>query len=140
MALFLYILAKEALASLPNALLVAQWPPFSIRHAQRVQAFLLKPAPFCKLFAGLGSTNKIATFPLKTLTLSYLCFPLLRPSVYPTCSSISTRTIPFSLPSLPPDHNEYQPTHFFWKITRPISWPRGVRWSSHPLPIVVSLR
>ena len=36
-------------------------PPFSFQQAEYVQVFLLKPAPFCKLFAGLGSTNKSAT-------------------------------------------------------------------------------
>ena len=33
---------------------------FPFRQAQYVQVFLLKPAPFCTLFAGLGSTNKSA--------------------------------------------------------------------------------
>ena len=34
---------------------------FSFQQAQYVQVFPLKPAPFCTLFAGLGSTNKSAT-------------------------------------------------------------------------------
>ena len=35
-------------------------PLFPFRQAQYVQVFPLKPAPFCTLFAGLGSTNKSA--------------------------------------------------------------------------------
>ena len=37
-------------------------PLFPFRQAQYVQVFPLKPAPFCMLFAGLGSTNKSAIF------------------------------------------------------------------------------
>ena len=58
-ALFLFLLAKTILAYLPTALFVALRPLFS--QAQYAQVFLLKPAPFCKLFAGVGSTNKSAT-------------------------------------------------------------------------------
>ena len=35
-------------------------PLFPFRQAQYAQVFPLKPAPFCTLFAGLGSTNKSA--------------------------------------------------------------------------------
>ena len=34
---------------------------FPFRQTQYVQGFPLKPAPFCTLFAGIGSTNKPAT-------------------------------------------------------------------------------
>ena len=61
-ALFLFLLAKAALAYLPTALSVALRPLFPFQQAKRAQVFLLKPAPFCTLFAGLGSTNKSATF------------------------------------------------------------------------------
>ena len=54
-------LAKTALAYLPTALSVALRPPFSFQQAQYAQVFPLKPGPFCKLFAGLGSTNGSAT-------------------------------------------------------------------------------
>ena len=60
-ALFLFLLARAALAYLPTALSVALRPLFRFQQAQYVQVFLLKPAPFCTLFAGLGSTNKPAT-------------------------------------------------------------------------------
>ena len=60
-ALFLFLLAKTAPAYLPTAFSVAPRSLFSFRQAQFVQVFLLKPAPFCVLFAGLGSTIKCAT-------------------------------------------------------------------------------
>ena len=60
-ALFHFFLAKAALAYLPTALSVALRPLFPFQQAQHPQVFPLKPAPFCKLFAGLGSTNKSAT-------------------------------------------------------------------------------
>ena len=59
-ALFLFLLARAALAFLPTALSVALRPLFPFRQAQYVPVFPLKPAPFCTLFAGLGSTNKSA--------------------------------------------------------------------------------
>ena len=60
-ALFLFILAKVALAYLPTALPVALSSLFPSQQAQYVQVFSLKPVPFCTLFAGLGSTIKPAT-------------------------------------------------------------------------------
>ena len=52
-------------------------PLFPFQQAQCVQVSLLKPAPFCKLFAGLGSTNKYAT---SLLFSFYLTFALSLPS------------------------------------------------------------
>ena len=60
-ALFLFLLAKAALAYLPTALYVALRPPFSFQQAQYAQVFPLKPAPSCKLFAGIGSSNRSAS-------------------------------------------------------------------------------
>ena len=59
-ALFLFLLAKAAPAFLPTALSVALRPLFPFQQAKYAQVFPLKPAPFCTLFAGLGSTNKSA--------------------------------------------------------------------------------
>ena len=59
-ALFLFLLARAALAYLPTALSVALRPLFPSQQAQYTQVFLLKPAPFCTLFAGVSSTNKSA--------------------------------------------------------------------------------
>ena len=55
-ALFLFLLARAALAFLPAAFSVALRSLFPFRQAQYAQVFPLKPAPFCTLFAGLGST------------------------------------------------------------------------------------
>ena len=65
-ALFLSLLAKMALAYLPTALSVALRSLFSFQQTQYVQVFLLKLAPSCTLFAGLGSTHK----PISSLLLS----------------------------------------------------------------------
>ena len=85
-ALLLLLLAKTAPAFLPTALSVALRPLFSFRQAQYVPVFPLKPAPFCMLFAGLGSTIKPATSLLfsyyLTLVLSSPLYSLLRLSSY----------------------------------------------------------
>ena len=75
-ALFLFLLVKTALAYLPTALSVASRPPFPSQQAQYAQVFPLKPAPFCKLFAGLGSTNKSA---ISLIFSSYLTVALSSP-------------------------------------------------------------
>ena len=82
-ALFLFLLAKAAPAFLPTALSVALRPLFPFRQAQYAQVFPLKPALFCTLFAGLGSTNKSAISFLFSyyLTLVATC-PLLHLSFY----------------------------------------------------------
>ena len=59
-ALFLFLLARAAPAFLLTALSVALRPLFPFRQTQYVPVFPMKPAPFCTLFAGLGSTNKSA--------------------------------------------------------------------------------
>ena len=59
-ALFLFVSVRATAAFLPTALSVALRPLFPFRQAQYVQVFPLKPAAFCTLFAGLGSTNKSA--------------------------------------------------------------------------------
>ena len=59
-ALSLFLLARAAPAFLSTALSVALRPLFPFRQAQYAQVFPLKPAPFCMLFASLGSTNKSA--------------------------------------------------------------------------------
>ena len=57
-ALLLFLLEKAALAYLPTALSMALRPLFLFQQAQFVEVSLLKPEPFCTLFAGLGSTIK----------------------------------------------------------------------------------
>ena len=85
-AMFLFLLARATPAYLPTALSVALRLLFPFQQAQYVQVSLLKPVPFCTLFAGLGSTNKSAIsllFPsYLTLVLSSPLCPLLRLSCY----------------------------------------------------------
>ena len=85
-ALFLSLLAKTALAYLPTALSEASRPPFSSQQPHYAHVFPLKPAPFCKLFAGLGSINKSAISLLFSycliLALSSLPCSLLHLSFY----------------------------------------------------------
>ena len=123
-------MAKAALAFLPTARFVALRPPFPFWQAQFVQVFPLKPAPFCKLFAGLGSTRKSTIFLLFSDCLSLS--PLLRLSSF---LSLSGRNCPPVLSGCngPPD------TRFFWGTTRLMSWPDGVRCSCPLQFLVVSL-
>ena len=89
-ALFLFLLAMAAPAYLPTALSAALKPLFPFRQAQYVQVSLVKPTPFCTLFAGLGSTNKSAiSLLLSTLVLSSPPFFFLRQSLWKELSSLS---------------------------------------------------
>ena len=94
-ALFLFLLTKAAPAFLPTALSVALRPLFPFQQAQCAQVFPLKPAPFCTLIAGLGSTNKSAVFLLfsyyLTLVLSSPPCPLLHLFSYLNLSGRSGR-------------------------------------------------
>ena len=94
-ALFLLLLARAAPAYLPTALSVALRPLFPFQQAQYAQVFPLRPAPFCKLFAGLGSTNKPATSLLllsDSRSVLSSVFPLISNSVADLAGTI------FSLP------------------------------------------
>ena len=137
-ALFLFLLAKAALAYLPTALSLALRPLFPFQQAQYAQIFLLKPAPFCKLFAGLGSTNMSATFfPYLTLALSSPPCPLLHLSFYLNFSGRSGRNYLLSPPVLT-GYNGFPVTRFSRGTTRLMSWPDGVRYL-RPLQFLVSL-
>ena len=140
--LFLLLLAKAALVFLPTALSVAPRPLFPFRQAQYVQVFPLKPAPFCTLFAGLGSTNKSAIFLLfssyLTLVLSSSPCPLLHLSSYLKLCGRSSRNCLLSPPVLL-DYNGSPDTRFSRETTRLISWPDGERYLHPPQSLVVSL-
>ena len=104
--------------------------------------FSLKPAPFCTLFAGLGSTNKSATSLLfsyyLTLVLSSPPCPLLHLSYYFKLCGRSGRNCLLS----PPDLSGYSgspDTRFSCRTTRLISWPDGERCSRPPQSLIVSL-
>ena len=100
-ALFLFLLARATPAFLPTALSVALRPLFPFQQAQYV--FPLKPASFCTLFAGLGSTNKSAIsllFSYLTLALSSPPYPLLYLSSYLKLCGRSGRNCLLSPPAL----------------------------------------
>ena len=141
-ALFLSLLARAAPAFLPTALFVALRPLFPFREAQYAQVFPLKPAPFCTLFAGLGSTNKSAISLLFSSYLTIVPFsppcPLLHLSSYLKFCGRSGRNGLFSPPVLS-GYNGSPDTRFSRGTTRPMSWLDGVRYLRPPLSLVVSL-
>ena len=127
-ALFLFLLARAAPAYLPTALSVALRPLFPFRQAQYVQVFPLKPAPFCTLFAGLGSTNKSTVSPLLsyylTLVLSSPPCPLLHLSSYLKLCGRSGRNCLLCPPVLS-GYNGFPDTHIYRGTTRLTSFPDG---------------
>ena len=141
-ALFLFLLARAAPAFLPTALSVALRPLFPFRQAQYVQVFLLKLAPICTLFAGLGSTNKSAISLLfsyyLTLVLSSPPCSLLHLFSYLKLCGRSGRNCLFSPPVLS-GYNGSPDTRFSRGTTRLTSLPDGERYLRPPQSLVVSL-
>ena len=117
-------------------------PLSPFRQAQYAQVFPLKPAPFCTLFAGLGSTNKSAISLLfsfcLTLVLSSPPCPLLHLSFYLKLCGRSGRNCLFSPPVLS-DYNGSPDTRFSRGTTRLMSWPDGEHCLRPLQPLVVSL-
>ena len=103
----------------PTALSVALRSLFPFWQAQYAQVFPLKPAPFCKLFVGLGSTSKFATSHLFSSSLT-----LAPPSFYLKLSGRSGRNCLLSPPVLS-GYNGSPDTHFSRGTSRLISWPDG---------------
>ena len=140
-ALFLFLLAKAAPAFLPTALSVALRPLFPFQQAQYAQVFLLKPVPFCTLFAGLGSIIKSAISFLfsyyLTLVLSSPPCPLLFLSSYLKLCGRSGRNCLLSPVLL--DYNGSPDTHFYRGMTWLMNWPDGERYLRPPQSLVVSL-
>ena len=124
-ALFYFLLARAAPAYLLTALLVLLRPLFFFQHAQYAQVFPPKPAPFCTLLAGLGSTNKSVIFlPFSsylTLVLSSPPCPLLHLSSF---LKLSGRNC-LLFPSVLSHHNGSPDTRFSRGTTRLMSWPDG---------------
>ena len=137
-ALFPFLLAKAALAFLPTALSVALRPLFPFWQAQYVPVFPLKPAPFCMLFAGLGSTNKPATsllfFFYVTLALSLSPGPLLHFSfLSQTLWKILQELSPLSSCSI---RLQWVPRHSF--IPRNDTADGLARWGALLVPSAIS--
>ena len=140
-ALFLFLLARAAPAFLPTALSVAMRPLFCFRQAQYDQVFPLKPAPFCTLFAGLGSTNKSAISLLfsfyLTLVLSSPTCPLIYLSSHLKLCGKSGRNSLLSPPVLS-GYNGSPDTSFSRGTTRLMSWPNEERYVRPLQSLVVS--
>ena len=129
-ALFLFLLARAAPAYFPTALSVALRPLFPFQQAHFVQVFLLKPASFCTLFAGLSSTNKSVIsllFSYLTLVLFSPSCPLLHLSFYLNLSGKYLRNCLF-FPLVLSGYNGSPNTRFSRGTTRLMSWPDGERF------------
>ena len=123
-ALFLFLLARAAPAFLPTALSVALRPLFPFRQAQYAQVFPLKPAPFCTLFDGLGSTSKFTISLLFSCCVTLVLFsppcPLLHLSSYLKLYGRSGRNCVLSPPVLS-SYNGSPDTRLFRGTTRLMS-------------------
>ena len=102
--------------------------------------FPLKPAPFCTLFAGLGSTNKsgislLFSYYLTLVRSSPLC-PLLHLSFYLNLSARSGKNCLLSFPVLS-GYNGSPDTRFSRETTRLMRWLDGERYL-RPLQSLVS--
>ena len=140
--MFLFLLARAALAYLQTALSVALRPFFPFQQAQYVPVFPLKLVLFCPLFAGLGSTNKSAISLLfssyQTLVLSSPPCPLFRLFFYLNLSGRSHKNCLFSSTVLS-GYNGSPNTRFSRGTTQLMSWPDGERYSRSLPSLVVSL-
>ena len=134
-----FLFGKGGSGVLANCSLCGTEATLLFRQAQYVQVFRLKPAPFCMLFAGLGSTNKSAIFLLfYYLTLVLSSSPcLLDLSSYLKLCGRSGRNCLLS--PVPLDSNGSPDTCFSSGTTRLMSWLEGVRYLRPPQSLVVSL-
>ena len=137
MALFLFLLARAALAYLSTAPSVALRSLFPFQQTQYVQVSLWKPVPFCKLFAGLGSTNKSAISHLFSSCLTLFC-SLLHLSFYLKLSGRSGRNCLFSPPVLS-GFNGCLDICFSQGTVQLMSWPDGECYLCPLQFLVVSL-
>ena len=126
----LFLLARAAPAFLPTALSVSLRPFFSFQQAQYAPVF----APFCTLFAGLGSTNKsaISLFLSDSRSVLSSIFPFISNFVADLAGTVFSPPV-ISGCSGSPD------TRFSRGTTRLMSWPDGERYSRLPQSFVVSL-
>ena len=142
MALFLFHLAKAAPVFLPTALSMALRPLFPFHQAPYAQVFLLKPAPFCTLFAGPGSTNKSA---ISLFFSTYRTFVLSSPPCsllyLSSCLKLCGRSGRNCLlsPSVLLGYNGSPDNCVYRETTRLMSWPDGLRYLRPPQSVVVSL-
>ena len=132
-----FLLGKGGQAYLPTTLSMALRPLFPFQQAQYVQVFSRKPAPLCKFFARLDSTNKSATFHL----FSY--YALLHLSSYLKVLGRSGRNCILFLPILSfpsySGYNGFPDTRFLQETMWLTSWPDGKRCLRPPQSLLVSL-
>ena len=132
---------KSGSGVLANCSLCGTKATFSFSSGPVCLSFSADPAPFCTLFAGLGSTNKSVTslsfFSCLTLALSSPPCPLLHLSFY---LELSGRSGGICLPPpVPSGYNGSRDIRFSRKTTRLMSWPVG-KCHLRPLQsLVVSL-
>ena len=111
------------------------------RKKEYAQVFPLKPAPFCKRLASLGSTNKPVTSHLFSFYLTLVLFsppcPLLHLFFYLKLFGRSGTNWLLSLPVLS-GYNGSPNTRFSQGTMRLMSWPDRERYSRPPQPLVVS--
>ena len=140
--LYFFFLSKAALAFLPTVLFLALRPPSPFGQVQYVEVFLLKSAPFCKLFAGLCSTNKPAILLIfssfLTLALSSPPCLLLRLFFLPQTPGRSGKSCLFS-PLVLSGNDGFPNIRFSRRTTRLIRWPDGERYSCPPQSLIASL-
>ena len=110
---------------------------FSFQQAQYIQVFPLKSAPFCMLFAGLGSINKPATSLLLSDSRSVLTTQSSPPSfLYLKLSGRSDRNSLFS--SVLSGYNGSLGTRFSRGTTQLMSWPDKYWYSCALQSLVIS--
>ena len=100
--------------------------------------FPLKPASFCKVYVGLGSTNKSVVsllFSYVTFALSSPPCPLLHLFFFLKLCGRSRRN--YFLSSVLSGYNGSPDTRFSWRTIRLISWPDEERYL-HPLQSLVA--
>ena len=124
---------KDCSGVLVNCSLCATEATLLFDRPSMLQVFPLKSAPFCKLFAGLGSTNKSA---ISLLLLSDSRHPVLS-CIFPF-TWISQAEAVFSFFVLT-GYNGSPDTRFSWETARLMSWPDGERYLRPPQSPVVSL-
>ena len=128
----LFFLANEA--SLANCFLCGGEATLSTWKTHCVQASLLKPPPFCKIFAGFGSTNKTVTSLPFTSCPCYASLFLISYILWDVWQKL------FSLFSFSTIRLQWVPGHLFLLGNDTSDkLASGVRCSSHQLSHVVSL-
>ena len=128
--LFLFLLAKAALAYLPTALSVASRPLFPSQQAQYVQVFLLKQRHSARsLLVSAAPTSLLLFFSsYLTLVLSSSPCPLLHLSSYlKSCGRSGSNC--FLSPPVLTGYNGSPDIRFSWGTMRLMRWPDGERYS-----------